>query len=253
MLLLTCPFCRWPLLLPDHRLGLTHRCVNCGEEYDTSKVSDAAQLSLTTSKSILPNMGVSPRRATAQDKPKTPTASGLLSQLTSPHLCQHCEGPLEAIGRRRATATCPTCQRPASVHAVLYNCSNCGELLESPARQKGQLTRCPACSEQLTVPSDILFNDAREEPDGTWFEFPCPWCRTMLRSKQCFAGTTAVCPHGLHTFAIPHSGDPISTPADLTHDPREVLHRYTERRCRNCGLSMPSTATRCPHCDRQYA
>src|SRR5262249_4347606 len=163
MLLLTCPFCRWPLLLPDHRLGLTHRCVNCNEEYDTSKVSDAAQLSLTTSRTILPNVGVSPRRATAtataQEKPKTPaTAGGLLSQLTSPHACQHCEGPLEAIGRRRASVPCPTCQRPTGVHAVLYNCSNCGELLESPARQKGQLTRCPACSEQLTVPSDILFN-----------------------------------------------------------------------------------------------
>src|SRR5262249_52961858 len=99
MLLLTCPFCRWPLLLPDHRLGLTHRCVNCNEEYDTSKVSDAAQLSLTTSRTILPNVGVSPRRATAtaQEKPKTPaTAGGLLSQLTSPHSCQHCEGALEA-------------------------------------------------------------------------------------------------------------------------------------------------------------
>ena len=45
------------------------------------------------------------------------------------------------------------------------HCPECDALLESPLVSQGQTSRCPACREHLTIPSDVLFNDEREQAD----------------------------------------------------------------------------------------
>jgi len=194
MVIVGCPTCGWPLVLPDRRRGIYFCCLNCEHGFDTGTAN------------------VLSRRASQNEReaPATPTvaADGLAeTKLTSRHECLHCREGLPGIRQRRTNLECPHCKRLTSVYAVLHHCPECDALLESPLASQGQTGRCPACKEHLTIPSDVLFNDGRDQPDDTWFVFPCPSCRRALCSPPADARKSAVCPHCLYPLVIPFAGE----------------------------------------------
>jgi DNA-directed RNA polymerase subunit M/transcription elongation factor TFIIS len=195
MVIVGCPTCGWPLVLPDCRRGTYFCCLNCEHGFDTGTASVLSRKAAQNEREV---------RAT----PSPITNACLVStQLTSPHQCHHCHESLPAIHQRRTDIHCPHCSRRTSVYAVLYHCPECGAVLESPLARQGETGRCPACREHLTIPSDVLFNDGREKPDHTWFVFPCPGCRWALHSRSADARKSAVCPHCLYPLVIPLAGE----------------------------------------------
>jgi hypothetical protein len=195
MVIVGCPTCGWPLVLPDRRRGIYFCCLNCEHGFDTGTANVLSRKAAQNERE--PPATQNP--ALVGDQPGT--------RLTSPHECLHCRENLPAIGGRRTDCDCPHCGKRTSVYAVLHHCPECGVLLESPLSRAGQTSRCPACREHLAIPSDVLFNDGREQPDPTWFVFPCPSCRWALHTRPADVRKSAVCPSCLHPLVIPVGGD----------------------------------------------
>ena len=194
MVIVGCPTCGWPLVLPDRRQGIYFCCLNCEHGFDTGTAS-------VLSRRVAQNECPAP-------PPPAASRDGLVeTRLTSAHQCFHCRETLPAIRQRRTNLDCPHCGRLTSVYAVLFHCPECDALLESPLARQGETGRCPACREHLTIPSDVLFNDGREQPVHTWFVFPCPGCRWALHSRSADARKSAVCPHCLYPLVIPLAGE----------------------------------------------
>src|SRR4051794_32773604 len=134
MIIVGCPDCGWPLVLPDRRLGLVLVCLNCEHGFNTG-----------TARVLSRRAARGERSAGAPEAPGDLPSSLAQARLTSPHECSHCGAALPATGHRRTLLTCPDCARPTSVYAVLYHCLECNVLLESPRSWQGRTTRCPAC------------------------------------------------------------------------------------------------------------
>src|SRR5262249_34691299 len=161
--------CGWPLILPDLLLGIYHRCFNCDHAFDTRAAPVLGR------KGQKEGERVSAPPLTPPAAPPDATARRMGNvRLTLAHRCMHCDGDLPATGLRRSSITCPECKRATSVYAVHHRCPGCEAVLESPRSERGTYLRCPACGIHLTIPTDALYNDDREEPDHTWYAFPCP-------------------------------------------------------------------------------
>lgn len=241
MILVGCPNCGWPLILPDRRLGIHHRCLNCEHAFDTHTAP------------VLSRKGQ--RQGEQPAPPSAPPEEHRRAdhvRLTAAHHCTHCGGSLSGTGLRRSSVDCPHCQRNTSVYAVLHHCPECATLLESPLSQQGTLGSCPACGERLTIPFDVLFNDGREQPDHTWFSFACPNCRQELRSKPGDANKTAVCPLCLRPQKIPAAGEPVVPQLPpLTEDLAAEIEAEIVRHCPRCGLQMAARSRVCRSCGAQ--
>src|SRR5437764_1082320 len=174
MPILECPICRWLLVLPERKMGVSFACLNCEQSFETANAPVVH---------IGPGRGNPPPGATAPvpvpAEPAEPVARTVLSRS---HLCSHpdCAGELVAHGKRRASLECPHCHRTTSVYAVLHHCPECDALVETPRRCVGSTIRCPVCREPMTVPSDVLYNDDRALPDHTWLGFRCCHCGAPL-------------------------------------------------------------------------
>jgi predicted RNA-binding Zn-ribbon protein involved in translation (DUF1610 family) len=245
MTFVCCPSCHWPAVLPEKKRNeqLRHRCLNCGSEYDTSTAP------------ILPDMrGGGPAPPAAKTAPPVQTAEPAhqsVFRLTSPHICSNCHGNLPASGTRRTDVRCPQCAKSTAVYAILYRCPEptCDARLESPRERRGKMDRCPKCGEQFLVPSDLLFNDERDQADHTWFAFSAPCCGQVIECRQSAARSTAVCPHCLRVMTVPISGEAIAPPPRLpTGDVREMLHSMVTRPCPRCGRPVTGEARLCRAC-----
>jgi hypothetical protein len=264
MLFLACPDCGWPVVVPPQLRGRQHfhRCLFCDQCFDLSAAPElvpelppkirGAQTAQPPAPAPQPAVApVPPPRSVQQSEPDEAPQR---THLTAPHLCSHCEAELPATGQRRSNRTCPGCQRPTSVYAVLYRCPNCDALLESPSRQQEARGRCPVCNDFLMVPCDVLFNDGREPPDHTWFAFPCPSCHQELRSPPAGANRSAVCPHCWRVVPIPKGGDGIvPNPVRPDPEPVEWLQAERTRPCPVCGLVMAARGRVCRGCGSPIA
>src|SRR5262249_3188380 len=133
-------------------------------------------------------------------------------------------------------------------------CPGCEAVLESPRSERGTYLRCPACGIHLTIPTDALYNDDREEPDHTWYAFPCPSCRLELRTTPEHAHKTAVCPFCLRAVKVPAGGDPVVPPPPTSEDGRGSLQAEEPLRpCPRCGLQMAARARVCRSCGAQFS
>ena len=241
MIIVGCPGCGWPLVLPDLRLGIVHLCYNCDHPFETRTAP------------ILSRKGP---RSGERPTPPTPAPGeagpAVQTRLTAAHCCTQCREALPATGLRRSSLVCPSCKQTTSVYAVLHYCPECPTLLESPLSRQGGLGRCPACREHLTIPYDVLFNDGREPPDPTWYAFDCPSCRQTLRSKPADANKSAVCPFCRRSLTIPAAGEPVvpQIPATI-EDVSAALESEIVRHCPQCGLQVAARARACQSCGAQ--
>src|SRR5262249_42971563 len=105
----------------------------------------------------------------------------------------------------------------------------------------------PGCGEQLTVPTDALFNDEGAEPDHTWFAFSCPACNRRIKARPEDAHLTAVCPHCQRALRVPPGGRAAvaARPAQEKAGPLAGMWR---RPCSCCGRPVPVGARVCRAC-----
>lgn len=231
---LHCPRCASRLRLPGYiRLALV-RCPRCSLEFTVGATAQPP-----TAAPVIP-----------RDTEEVVSAPPAPFQLTTPHLCHHCQQPLGSpIGRASATVTCPGCGNRTSAYAVRHRCSGCGAPLESPAAWSGRETSCPGCHERLVVPRDLLRTDMPDPQDGSWFGCTCPACMQELVAHPADVGVLAVCPRCLVPIAVPCWGHHLEQEG-VAHRPDPVMAAHTSRdiACTRCGTRVPATFLRCPVC-----
>lgn len=231
-----CPNCTCPLKVPGFITQATIRCPGCAQFFEL-------------------NRGFRPNTQVAQVQPAAKEATASPSQpptptLTSPHRCQHCRWPIEcSIGTRKATVVCPGCNNKTSVYAVIYLCSKCALMLESPAALVGQKATCPGCSNVMLVPHDVLLEEPPVAADNSFFTCECPSCLGQFIANKADVGVGAVCPHCLVTLAVPRWGEHLEEAVpDGLQDPLASLHESKSVRCPKCHTQIPARAEACPLC-----
>jgi predicted RNA-binding Zn-ribbon protein involved in translation (DUF1610 family) len=241
-----CPSCGEEETLTDRELGRPVQCPHCGEFYLTgdtpSGSSHVIQQVLTT-------------------------------RLTSPHRCQHprCRWSIDIpVGRRECTISCPGCGYPTSVYAVVYRCTGCQAILESPANlltrtaprphylreeepssPRSRHETCPACRRSVPVPFDVVDRRSRLPLQLDEFQFACPNCRKRLQSGKRHAGLRAVCPECLYVVSVPRYGEAETEMMPRAADPRETLSIGGDYACPHCGNHIPVRSAACPVCSRK--
>lgn len=242
MPILECPSCRWLLVLPERKVGMTFGCLNCEASFDTAA---APVVHVGRGRGNPPALPMPPADAVEQ---------AARTVLTRSHLCAHpdCERELTAIGNRDTTRECPHCHQPTSVYAILHRCPDCDALLETPRRCMGSAIRCPVCMEQITVPSDTLYNDDRKLPDHTWLGFRCHGCGAPLQCAASEARKESVCPQCQRVLTVPLAGERVAAvPAEAAIDMRAALHSQMTRSCPSCNCLSPRQAVTCRHCGKR--
>src|SRR6516225_5805165 len=101
MLIVGCPHCGWPLVLPDLRLGIIHPCLNCDPTFATST---AHVLSRREPKANERRVATATAPVPVPLDPLARPIAG--TRLTTAHHCLHCHEPLSATGMRRTDLEC---------------------------------------------------------------------------------------------------------------------------------------------------
>lgn len=252
MILVHCPHCDWPLIVPARCADQWFECHNCIYTFcpdHVPQITNADLLVPVLSMRIRDRLPRGAARAAPPPAlaPPPPEPPRQRPRLVVAHACTNCGHALGATGQRRTTLNCPDCQKRTSVYAIQYHCPECDLLLEVPASMHDRMARCPGCSDQHTVPSDLLFNDAREPVNERWFAAQCPRCSVAVECPPQAADRTLVCPACLRVFKGPPGGGRLML-GPLPHGEPLGGELSLQRPCRRCGLRIPLGTETCPYC-----
>ena len=129
---------------------------------------------------------------------------------------------------------------------ITFKCG-CGKTLQAPDSAAGRIIECPACQRKMSVPEPEPSEQTEQKISVT-----CS-CGKVFRAPANMAGHTVNCPNcgGIMTVPdITFGLDGGGTFDLVTGEPEGPTDEYalSERKCPNCGASMPVNEQFCIQC-----
>ena len=128
---------------------------------------------------------------------------------------------------------------------IRCRCPHCNRILRVPQGTAGQVSACPGCGGNFTVPADLA-EPEEKEPEEKTFEVVeeavadasteakircrCPHCNRILRVAQAVAGQVSTCPGCNGQFTVPREMAESATRPVAWEPPEEPRRKRRKRR-----------------------
>jgi hypothetical protein len=203
-----CPYCYKEVEFLSTQAGFTAPCPACGKNV------------------TVPGTPQSRPAATPPPPPPPPRPSG---------------AHIHAQSRVKIKPVAPPDDPDAKIRC---RCPHCNRILRVPPALAGQVSACPGCGGQFTVPdappepANQAFEEVEEaeEADTSAADEPkircrCPHCNRILRVPQALAGQISTCPGCGGQFTVPQQmAEAASKPAAWEPEERPKRKRRRRRR-----------------------